>query len=248
MYFPKGRLTIIAGPCAVESESQVMEICEYIKGRAHIFRGGAFKPRTNPNSFHGLGWEGLGLLQHVRKHMPVITEATQVNNLIFVAEHTDIIQIGARNMYNMELLEIAGHCGKPVMLKRAFSAKIEEEWFASAERIRMNGNENIIMCERGIRTFEPYARNTLDLTAVRAVKDKLDYPVVVDSSHATGRPEMVIPMALAGVACGADGIMVEVHNNPKKALCDGHQALTLEQFDELMERIEPVAKAVGKTI
>ena len=247
MYFNKDTFTVIAGPCAVESTEQCLTIAEGVKKHgAHIFRGGAYKPRSSPFNFQGLELEGLEILQKVRLLMPIVTEVTQVSTVPIVANSTNILQIGTRNMHNIELLKAVGKENKPVMLKRGYAALIEEEWIMAAKYLQLEGTEEIIMCERGIRTFEPYTRNTLDISAVCAIKTLTDYCVIIDPSHATGRPEMIIPLSLAAAAVGADGIMVEVHNDPEKALCDGHQAITIEQFGQLMEKLKPVVNAVGR--
>lgn len=235
-------MLIIAGPCAVESHSQAMRIAEFVyNAGANMFRGGAYKPRSSPNSFQGLGEEGLFILNDVRKFMPVVTEATQVEHVSLVADNCDMIQIGSRNMHNVELLKAVGRTGKDVLLKRGYAAMIEEEWLNSyqyleRERLYYNNNGTTYMCERGIRSFDPSTRNVLDLSAVLTLK-RYDKKVIVDPSHATGRPEMVIPLALAAVAVGADGIIVEVHDRPDEARCDGHQAIGFTQFVELMDKV-----------
>ncbi|MCD6427708.1 MAG: 3-deoxy-7-phosphoheptulonate synthase [Caldisericaceae bacterium] len=241
---------VIAGPCSVESEEQILTAAREVKKRgAKILRGGAFKPRTSPYSFQGLKEKGLELLKLAKKEigLPVITEALSIAQLEKVAEVADIIQIGARNMQNFALLETAGKMKKPVMLKRGMMATMEE-LLMSAEYVLSNGNPNVILCERGIRTFEKYTRNTLDISAIPMLKSLSHLPVVSDPSHGTGKRNLVIPVSLASVAAGADGLMVEVHPEPEKALSDGAQSLTPEMFGDLMERVRKVAKAVGREI
>ena len=241
---------VIAGPCSVESEEQILTAAREVKKRgAKILRGGAFKPRTSPYSFQGLKEKGLELLKLAKKEtgLPVITEALSIAQLEKVAEVADIIQIGARNMQNFALLEAAGKMKKPVMLKRGMMATMEE-FLMSAEYVLSNGNPNVILCERGIRTFEKYTRNTLDISAIPMLKSLSHLPVVSDPSHGTGKRNLVIPVSLASVAAGADGLMVEVHPEPEKALSDGAQSLTPEMFGDLMERVRKVAKAVGREI
>lgn len=241
---------VIAGPCSVESEKQILTAAREVKKRgAKILRGGAFKPRTSPYSFQGLKEKGLELLKLAKKEtgLPVITEALSIAQLEKVAEVADIIQIGARNMQNFALLEAAGKMKKPVMLKRGMMATMEE-LLMSAEYVLSNGNPNVILCERGIRTFEKYTRNTLDISAIPMLKSLSHLPVVSDPSHGTGKRNLVIPVSLASVAAGADGLMVEVHPEPEKALSDGAQSLTPEMFGDLMERVRKVAEAVGREI
>lgn len=243
-------LTIIAGPCAVESEEQLFRIAEAVKSMgAHILRGGAFKPRTSPYSFQGLGERGLEILARAREKfsIPVVTEATSPENALLVAQYADIIQIGARNMQNFELLKRAATLGKPILLKRGLSATIED-WLLAAEYILSLGNFQVILCERGIRTIERFTRNTLDLNAIPVVKDLSHLPVFVDPSHGTGLREKVIPMALAGVSCGADGVMVEVHHAPEQALSDGPQSLYPEQFRRLVNNLQVISVIVGKEL
>ncbi len=230
---------VIAGPCAIESYEQFLKTAEFVKSQgADILRGGAYKPRTSSFSFNGLKEEGLEILKEVRKKtkMPVITELMDIRDLEKVYDATDIIQIGSRNMQNFPLLSEAGKQDKPVMLKRGLAATIKE-WICSAEYISVEGNEKIIMCERGIRTYDDYTRNTLDLAAVPIIKKETGLPVIVDPSHGTGIRELVKPMSYAAMACGADGIMVEVHPNPDEALSDGEQSLDFDDFKELMEKI-----------
>ncbi len=237
-----GSLTVMAGPCSIESRDQLMETVDFVAGHgATVIRGGAFKPRTSPYSFQGLGVEGLRYLAEARERtgLPVITEVMEPSQVDIVAEYADILQVGTRNMQNFSLLLACGRAGRPVMLKRGFGATIEE-WLMAAEYIASAGNPNIIMCERGIRTFETYARNTLDLTAVPVLHHLTHLPVVVDPSHATGKRWLVKPLAIGGVAVGADGIMVEVHPRPDEALSDGEQSLTFGMFDQMMTALTAV--------
>ena len=236
-----GYFAMIAGPCSVESEEQIIEVAMAVKeSGAHILRGGAFKPRTSPYAFQGMKGEGIRLLLKAKEAtgMPIITELMNINDLDLFND-VDIIQIGARNMQNFDLLKEIGKTNKPILLKRGL-ANTFQELLMSAEYIMSEGNENIILCERGIRTFETYTRNTLDLSAIPVLHELSHLPVVVDPSHATGKAKLVAPMAVAAAAAGADGIMIEVHNNPACALCDGAQSLTPAQFDELNHRIRTV--------
>lgn len=240
-----GNFAVMAGPCSVESREQIMEIArEVSKSGATIFRGGAFKPRTSPYDFQGLKNEGIELLLEAKKltGMPIVTEIMNANHLPLF-ENVDMIQVGARNMQNFELLKELGRTKKPILLKRGL-ANTMKELLMSAEYIMAGGNENIILCERGIRTFETYTRNTLDLAAVPMLKEYTHLPVIVDPSHATGLSRLVKPMALAAAACGADGLMIEVHNDPLHALCDGAQSLRPEQFDDVMKAVNKVREAV----
>ena len=235
---------IMAGPCAVESLEQVLSAAEIVKkGGAQFLRGGAYKPRTSPYSFQGLEVEGLKYLAEAREKtgLKIITEVTTVEGIEPVAEYSDVLQIGARNMQNFGLLKEVGKCGKPIMLKRGLAATIDE-WLNAAEYIMNEGNPNVILCERGIRTYETYTRNTLDLSAVAAVKHLSHLPIIVDPSHGTGKWRMIKPMAFAAIACGADGLMMEVHPNPAKALSDGSQSLTAEHYFELMDGVKKLAK------
>jgi 3-deoxy-7-phosphoheptulonate synthase len=237
-----GEPVIMAGPCAVENEEQALTIARLVKqSGAHFFRGGAYKPRTSPYSFQGLGEEGLKIMKKVREEtgLYIITEATDHANIDIVAEYADIIQIGARNMQNYSLLRRAGQLSTPVLLKRSFAATIDELLMA-AEYIMAGGNSQILLCERGIRTFSDSTRNTLDLSAVLAIKEVSHLPVIVDPSHATGKREYVIPLSKAAIVVGADGILVEVHNDPMKALSDGRQSLYPEQFTQLMKEIASI--------
>jgi len=240
-----GYFVTIAGPCSVESEAQIIEVAKAVKASgAEILRGGAFKPRTSPYAFQGLKGEGIRLLLEAKKEtgMPIITELMNINDLPLF-EEVDIIQIGARNMQNFDLLKEVGKTKKPVLLKRGLANTLQE-LLMSAEYIMSEGNENVILCERGIRTFETYTRNTLDVSAVPALHELSHLPVVVDPSHATGKAKLVPTMAAAAVAAGADGLMVEVHNDPACALCDGAQSLTPDQFDELNRKIHRIREAM----
>jgi 3-deoxy-7-phosphoheptulonate synthase len=235
---------IMAGPCAIESEKQALTIASLVKKHgAQVFRGGAFKPRTSPYSFQGLGEEGLKILKKVREEtgLLIVTEAIDHANIELIEQYADIIQLGARNMQNYSLLRQAGHATKPILLKRGFAATIEE-LLMSAEYIMAEGNTHIILCERGIRTFSDNTRNTLDLSAILSIKEVSHLPVVVDPSHAAGRREYVIPLSRGAIAIGADGILVEVHNDPLHALSDGMQSLYPEQFAELMQEIKVLTK------
>ncbi len=240
-----GNFCMIAGPCSVETEAQIIEVAQKVKqAGADILRGGAFKPRTSPYDFQGLGAEGIRLLLEAKKAtgLPIVTEIMSVQYLDLFAD-IDIIQVGARNMQNFDLLKELGKTDKPILLKRGLANTLKE-FLMSAEYIMSEGNQNVILCERGIRTFDTYARNTLDLTAVPVLHELSHLPVIVDPSHATGKVHLVPPMAMAAVACGADGVMVEVHNDPIHALCDGAQSLKPEQFAVLAEKMRTVRKAV----
>ena len=234
-----GYFAIIAGPCSVESEAQIVEVAQAVKASgANLLRGGAFKPRTSPYAFQGMGAEGIRLLLKAKEAtgLPIVTEIMNISTLDLFAD-VDVIQVGARNMQNFDLLKELGKTKKPILLKRGLANTIQE-LLMSAEYIMSEGNEKVILCERGIRTFETATRNTLDLSAVAVLHNLTHLPVVVDPSHATGKAELVPPMAMAAAAAGADGIMVEVHNNPAAALCDGAQSLTPAQFDELNRRVQ----------
>ena len=244
------KIAVIAGPCSVESEEQILEVARSVqKSGAAALRGGAYKPRTSPYAFQGKGVEGVLLLDEARKNtgLPIVSELMSADQLPLFEEAVDVIQIGARNMQNFDLLKKVGHTCKPILLKRGLSSTIEE-WLMSAEYIMAGGNPNVILCERGIRTFETYTRNTLDLSAVLAVKRQSHLPVVVDPSHACGRAWMVERMAMAAVAAGADGLIIEVHNNPACALCDGAQSVTPEQFGSIMDKLRAVAACVGREV
>ena len=240
----EGKPVIMAGPCAIESEEQALTIARLVKKcGAQVFRGGAFKPRTSPYSFQGLGEEGLKILDKVRKEtgLLIVTEATDHINIEVVEQYADIIQIGARNMQNYSLLRRAGHATKPVLLKRSFAATIEE-LLMSAEYISSEGNNQVILCERGIRTFADNTRNTLDLSAIPSIKEVSHLPIIVDPSHAAGRREYVIPLSKGAIAVGADGLLIEVHHDPPRALSDGMQSLYPEQFAELMKEINSLTR------
>ena len=245
-----GDLAVIAGPCSVENEAQIVEVAKAVKASgATCLRGGAYKPRTSPYSFQGLEAEGLELLKIAKAEtgLPIVTEIMDPYTLDRFVEDVDIIQVGARNMQNFALLKQLGQVNKPILLKRGLSATIEE-WIMSAEYIMAGGNENVIFCERGIRTFETYTRNILDLSAIPAIKKLSHLPIIVDPSHATGRREMVETMSMAAIAAGADGLIIEVHNNPAKALCDGAQSVTPEQFDQIMKKAAKYAAVEGRKI
>jgi len=238
----KGNFTMIAGPCAIESEDQAMTTAQIVKeAGAQLFRGGAFKPRTSPYSFQGLGEEGLKILAKIRREtgMPVVTEVMDYENFDLVEEYADVIQIGTRNMQNFSLLRRAGKAKKPVLLKRGMAATIDE-WLMAAEYILEGGNTQVILCERGVRTFVHHSRNTLDLSAVPFVHNESHLPVIIDPSHAAGRRDQVIPLSRAAVAVGADGLMVEVHHSPDDALSDGGQSLYPEQFKQLCENARSI--------
>ena len=240
-----GHFAMIAGPCSVESLDQIIEVAQSVKqAGADILRGGAFKPRTSPYAFQGLKEEGLRLLLEAKKAtgLPIITEIMNIRALELF-EDVDIIQVGARNMQNFDMLQELGKTKKPILLKRGLANSLQE-LLMSAEYIMSEGNENIILCERGIRTYETYTRNTLDLSAVPVLHELTHLPVVVDPSHATGRSALVPSMAAAAAACGADGIMVEVHNNPSRALCDGAQSITPHQFAELNTKVQKIREAI----
>ena len=240
-----GNFAVIAGPCSIESEEQITYCAQRVKAAgASLLRGGAFKPRTSPYSFQGLGEVGLRYLEIAKEEtgLPIVTELMDLSQLPLF-KNVDVIQIGARNMQNFDLLKAVGRQEKPVMIKRGMSATYEE-WLMSAEYVMAGGNENVILCERGVRTFETYTRNTLDLSAVPMLHELSHLPVIVDPSHATGIASLVPPMALAGAACGADGLMIEVHNDPMHALCDGAQSLTPEQFSALSEKVRRVREAI----
>lgn len=242
------KVAVIAGPCSVESEEQIMEIARSVKeSGAGFLRGGAFKPRTSPYSFQGLKTHGLELLKMARAEtgLPIVTEIMSADMIDTFVEHVDVIQVGARNMQNFELLKELGKTRTPILLKRGLSATIEE-LIMSAEYIMSEGNENVILCERGVRTFETYTRNTLDLSAIPAIKRLSHLPVIVDPSHAAGMWWMVEPLSKAAVAVGADGLMIEVHNDPENAKCDGQQSITPKRFKKLMSDLEPIAAAVSR--
>ena len=243
-------VVVMAGPCVVENEKQIFETAQQVKAAgAKILRGGAFKPRTSPYSFQGLEEEGLKLLAQAREEtgLLVVTEVMSVNQIELVGKYADIFQVGARNMQNFVLLKELGKIKKPVLLKRGMSATLEE-LLLSAEYILSQGNHEVILCERGIRTFENYTRNTLDLSAIPAIKELSHLPVIVDPSHATGRWRLVTPMAKAAVAVGADGLLIEVHPDPKSSLSDGAQTLRIDTFAQLMKELSPIVQAVGREL
>ena len=245
-----GRFTVIAGPCSVESEAQIVEVAQDVKDSgAALMRGGAFKPRTSPYSFQGMGTDGLELLLRAKEAagLPIVTELMSPKYCELFEEKVDLVQIGARNMQNFDLLKEVGKMHKPILLKRGL-ANSYEEWIMSAEYIMAAGNENVILCERGVRTFETYTRNTLDLSAIPAIRRMSHLPIIVDPSHAAGMYWMVEPLALAAVAVGADGLMVEVHNDPPHAKCDGQQSLTPQKFRQLMDKVRPLAALMGKDL
>lgn len=243
----EGRFQVIAGPCSVETEEQIIEVAEDVKkSGATMLRGGAFKPRTSPYAFQGLKAEGLDLLKIARKEtgLPIVTEIMRASH-IDMFENVDIIQVGARNMQNFELLKELGKIDKPILLKRGLSATIEE-WLMSAEYIMAGGNDKVILCERGIRTYETFTRNTLDISAIPVVKALSHLPVIVDPSHAAGKSWLVEPLAMAAVAAGADGLIIEVHNDPPHALSDGAQSLTPEQFDKVAKKVFALKSSIDK--
>jgi 3-deoxy-7-phosphoheptulonate synthase len=243
-------VVLMAGPCTVESEEQLFAAAEGIAhAGARVLRGGAYKPSTSPYSFHGLGVAALEMLKAAGRQfgLKVISEVMDPRKVPLVADHVDILQIGARNMQNFDLLREAGRSGMPVLLKRGMSARIEE-WLLAAEYVITSGSEKVILCERGIRSFENATRNTLDLSSVPVVKSLCNLPIVVDPSHGTGRRDLIAPMSKAAIACGADGLLIEVHPNPEDALKDGAQSLSLHEFDELAPELRAVAASVGKVI
>jgi 3-deoxy-7-phosphoheptulonate synthase len=244
------QVILMAGPCSVESREQMMATAAAVKqGGAHVLRGGAWKPRTSPYAFQGLGLMGLELLKEAKQeyHMPFVTEVMSPQEVTLVAQYADILQVGARNMNNFSLLAAVGEVQKPVLLKRGMMSTVEELLMA-AEYILSRGNQNVILCERGIRTFETFTRNTFDINAIPVLKSLTHLPVIADPSHGTGKRELVAPVARAAIAAGADGLIVEVHYNPAKALCDGAQSLQPDSFAELVTDLRRVAEAVGRTI
>jgi 3-deoxy-7-phosphoheptulonate synthase len=245
-----GKFGVIAGPCSVESEEQIVAVAREVQqAGACMLRGGAFKPRTSPYSFQGMGTPGLNLLLEAKAEtgLPIVTEIMSPKHCELFEEKVDLVQIGARNMQNFDLLKEVGKMSKPVLLKRGLSSSYEE-WIMSAEYIMSEGNENVILCERGIRTFEKYTRNTLDVSAIPAIKRMSHLPIVVDPSHSGGYSWLVEPLAMAAVAAGADGLIVEVHHDPKHALCDGQQSLTPPQFGQMMGKVQKVVDLMGKTV
>jgi len=244
------KIAIMAGPCAVESLDSICSIAEKVKAAgADILRGGAYKPRTSPYSFQGLGYEGIRDMAEARKRtgMPIVSELMSVDKLDEFAQNVDLVQIGARNMQNFDLLKAVGRINKPVMLKRGISASIEE-WIMAAEYIMASGNPNVILCERGIKTFERMTRNTMDLAVIPIIKEKTHLPIVIDPSHATGDWKLIEPVSLAAIAAGADGLIIEVHDHPESALSDGSQSLKPEKFEALLQKAKAVANAVGRKL
>lgn len=244
------KIAVMAGPCSVESEEQIISIAESVKkSGASFLRGGAFKPRTSPYSFQGLKEEGLELLKLAKEKtgLPIVTEVMSARLIEEIAEYADVLQVGARNMQNFELLKEVGRCDKPILLKRGLSATIEE-FVMAAEYIMSEGNNNVILCERGVRTFETYTRNTLDLSAIPAIKRLSHLPIVVDPSHAAGMWWMVEPLSKAAIAVGADGLIIEVHNDPANARCDGEQSIKPERFDALMKSLSEIAKICDRSL
>ena len=245
-----GHFAVMAGPCSVESEEQICQVAARVqKAGASILRGGAFKPRTSPYSFQGMGTPGLDLLMEAREKtgLPIVTEIMDPRMAELFEREVDVVQVGARNMQNFELLKEVGKMSKPILLKRGLS-NTYEEWIMSAEYIMAAGNENVILCERGIRTFETFTRNTLDVSAIPAIKQMSHLPVIVDPSHASGMYWMVEPLAMAAIAAGCDGLIIEVHNDPPHAKCDGQQSLTPKKFDELMKKVEALVPMMGKKL
>jgi len=241
---------VMAGPCAVEGAEQTERAADTVlRGGGHVLRGGVFKPRTSPYAFQGMGEPGIRILAEAghRRGLPIIAEVMEAEQLPLMLEHVDILQVGARNMQNFSLLRALGKVRKPVLLKRGLAATFEE-WLLAAEYVLSGGNEQVVLCERGIRTFETATRNTLDLSAVALAKLRTHLPVIVDPSHATGQRELVIPMCLAAAAAGADGLLIEVHPWPEKALCDGPQALSLEMFERLMQKLPAILAAVDREL
>ncbi len=251
LVFDPSTLVLMAGPCSVESYEQTRQVAQRMAQLGlHVLRGGAFKPRTSPHTFQGLGVEGLKILRAVADEfgLLVVTEALGVEHVPLVAEYADILQIGSRNMQHFPLLWAAAETGKPILLKRGFMSTIDE-WLAAAEHIRVRGNEQILLCERGIRSFDPSTRNVLDVVAIPLLRSRgVSYPLIADPSHATGRADLVLPASLAAVAAGADGLIVEVHPNPQAALSDGAQSLALADFPSYVESIRRLAQALGRRV
>jgi len=248
--FGSSKVVVIAGPCSVESEDQLIQTAQAVKSAgASLLRGGAFKPRTSPYSFQGLGREGLKLLAKAREAtgLGIVTEVIDISELDNVLEYADLLQIGSRNMYNTKLLRALSKVKKPIMLKRNFSATLNE-FLMSAEYLLSGGNDQVILCERGIRSFVEYSRNTLDLNIIPAIKSVSHLPIIVDPSHGTGRSDLIIPMSRAAVAAGADGLLIEVHPNPQAAFSDGEQSLTPDTFAQLMREIKTVSQAIGRSV
>lgn len=242
-------LIIIGGPCAVESSAQMEQVASHLVNSVQALRGGVYKPRTSPYSFQGLGEEGLKIFAQIREryNLPVVTEVMSISQIETVAAYADMLQIGSRNMQNFDLLKALGQAGKPILLKRGLAATIEE-FINAAEYILSHGNPDVVLCERGIRSFDNYTRNVLDLGAVAALKQLTHLPVIVDPSHAVGKRELVAPLAKAAIACGADGLIIECHPEPEKSVSDARQALSLEDMVQLVKSLKPVAEAIGKRI
>ncbi len=243
-----GRLTLIAGPCSIESRAHLLENALGVKAAgATLLRGGIYKMRTSPDSFQGIGSSGFGFVNDVKREvgMPLVSEVTDPRQVGDLAEVVDVFQVGSRNMYNYELLRELGRLRKPVLLKRAFAATVDE-WIKAADYVLKGGNNDVLLCERGIRTFEPSTRNTLDLNSVAYLKAHTSFPVVVDPSHGTGRPELILPMSLAAVGAGADALIIEVHPRPSEALSDADQALSFEHFAKVSSQVSKVAAALGR--
>jgi 3-deoxy-7-phosphoheptulonate synthase len=248
--FGGDRFVLIAGPCSVESREQILASADLVRrAGARLLRGGAFKPRSSPYSFQGLGWEGVDLLAAAgaSQELPVVTEVLRTQDLARLAEKADMLQVGARNMQNFELLKALGRIDRPVLLKRGMSATLEE-LLQAAEYILAGGNQRVVLCERGIRTFEPSTRNTLDVAAIPVLRERTHLPVIVDPSHAAGRRDLVIPLALAAAAAGADGLIVEAHPKPEEALSDREQTLSARELNELRDRLIPILAAQGRTL
>jgi 3-deoxy-7-phosphoheptulonate synthase len=248
--FGDGRVAIIAGPCSIESREHLLETAKGVLAKgASFLRGGIYKMRTSVDSFQGLGSDAFGFINDVKREtgMPLVSEVTDPRQISDIASTVEMFQVGSRNMYNYELLKELGALRKPVLLKRAFAATVDE-WLKAADYVVKGGNDNVLLCERGIRTFEPTTRNTLDLNSVAYLKAHSQFPVIVDPSHGTGRPELIAPMSYAAVAAGADGLIIEVHPRPSQALSDAHQALDFEQFGRIVEKVEAVAGALGRKV
>lgn len=244
------KIVVIGGPCSVEGKEQICHLAEEVKGAgACMLRGGAYKPRTSPYAFQGLGTEGIEAMVEARRRtgLPIVSEIMSIDKVDEFVEYVDLIQVGARNMQNFDLLKALGKINKPILLKRGLSNTIEE-WLMSAEYIMAGGNEQVILCERGIRTFETSMRNTLDISAIPMLKKKTHLPVIIDPSHAAGIRFMVEPLTMAAIAAGADGVMIEVHNDPEKALCDGMQSLTPAMFDDIMQKVKKTTEFFGKVM
>jgi 3-deoxy-7-phosphoheptulonate synthase len=245
-----GRVAVIAGPCSIESREHLLETARGVKAAGATFlRGGIYKMRTSPTSFQGMGETALSFIGEIKREvdMPLVSEVTDPRQISDIAGAVEMFQVGSRNMYNYELLKELGALKKPVLLKRAFAATVDE-WIKAADYVIKGGNEDVILCERGIRTFEPTTRNTLDLNSVAYLKAHTSFPVIVDPSHGTGRPELIKPMTLAAIAAGADGVIVEVHPRPSEALSDAHQALSFEQFADITQQAALVARALGRDL